>query len=91
MNSPAHKFPISSFCYVSLSFCNYLLTLTLWNSVNYFILKKATFLKVELLNSNDVCHVYKFEWAVRHAVDIFIQELIFEPFVVFSATKTFNS
>ena len=34
-----------------------------------------------------VCHVYKFEWAVRHLVDIFIQELIFQRFVVFSATK----
>ena len=34
-----------------------------------------------------VCHVYKFERAVRHVVDIFIQELIFQPYVVFSATE----
>ena len=30
---------------------------------------------------------YKSEWAVRHVVDIFSQELIFQHYIVFSATE----
>ena len=38
--------------------------------------KCLTFLKVELLSSKSVTCI-KFEWAVRHVVDIFIQSLFF--------------
>ena len=45
-----------------------------------------TFLKVELLSSKSVTCI-KFEWAVRHVVDIFIQSLFLTSNVVFSAIE----
>ena len=51
-----------------------------------FYLKKKCHLFESRAAEFHVCHVHKLEWAIRHVVDIFIQELIFQSYVVFSAT-----
>lgn len=52
-----------------------------------FYLKKKCYLFESRAAEFHVCHVYKFKWAFRHVVDIFIEELIFQPDVVFSVSE----